>query len=314
MNSELFRLLGDAQRLRILRLLGKEKLNVTELVGILGIAQSGVSRHLRLLRDAGLVREDREGGWAYFEVSPEKFPDGFSKLWPVLQQQLHELDGARQDDVRLQEVLRQRREDFRDSKTNRAICPGRSWASWARTLSYLVPQYTVADLGCGEGYLTMEVARWARKVIAVDSSPAMLKHAKKLAQKYGVKNVTFRRASVEKVPLTDGSVDVVLLSQVLHCLAKPEVALEEASRILKNEGTLLVQELRRHQEEWARDRFGDVWLGFEEKELNTLLRKSNFTDVQIDIGSKRRGDPFVVLIARATKNTKTPRHEEARYR
>ncbi len=131
-------MLGDSQRLRLLRLLAREKLNVSELTEILGGAQSGISRHLRLLREADLVRETRERGWSYYFVDPAQFGDGIAGLWPSLKEQLRDLEGSREDDVRLQEILRQRKEDFREQSGN-VPTPGRSWAAWARTLSYLAP-------------------------------------------------------------------------------------------------------------------------------------------------------------------------------
>ena len=301
--AELFKLLGDSQRLRILRLLSKEKLNVSELTEILGSAQSGISRHLRLLREADLVREDRERGWSYYFVDPAQFSNGIAGLWPALKDQLNDLEDSRVDDVRLQEILRQRKEDFRDKGTN-VPTPGRSWAAWARTLSYLAPPVVVADLGCGEGYLTLEVAKWARRVLAIDKSKSMLERARHLAERHGVRNIRWKQARIEKLPLPDESMDVVLMAQVLHSLQEPELGLQEAYRILKPAGILLFQELRTHQEEWVKTKLGDVHLGFEEKELRVFLENAKFSRVRIDVGSKRRGDPFTVLIGCAIKGKK----------
>jgi len=300
LSADFFRMLGDSQRLRILRLLSREKLNVSELTSILGAAQSGISRHLRLLREAGLVREDREGGWAYYRLDEEQFSNDVSKVWPVLSERLRASDAYREDDVRLQEILRQRKEEFREREGT--VFPGRSWASWARTLGYVAPRSVVADLGCGEGTLTLEVARWAKRVIAVDRSRAMLDRGRELAEKRGVRNVVWKEADIEKVPLKDASVEIVLLSQVLHSVLHPGVVLREAHRILAPGGTLLVQELRSHKEEWVKDKLGDVWLGFEEKQLKTLLRKNKFTRIKLDTGSRRHGDPFIVLIGSGRKS------------
>ena len=304
LSAEFFRLLGDSQRLRILRLLSREKLNVSELTEILGSAQSGISRHLRLLREADLVREDRERGWSYYFVDSARFTDGIAGIWPALTEQLTALEGSREDDVRLQEILRQRREDFRDQNA-RVPTPGRSWAAWARLLSYVVPPGVVADLGCGEGYLTLEVARWARKVIAIDRSESMLQKAKLLAKRHRARNIQWKKARIEKVPLQTMTVDVVLMAQVLHSLQRPEQGLSEAYRILKPNGILLFQELRSHQEEWVKAKLGDVHLGFEEKELRTLLEAAGFRGIRVDVGSRRRGDPFTVLIGCGRKVKKS---------
>jgi ArsR family transcriptional regulator len=300
--AELFRLLGDAARLRMLRLLSREKLNVSELTGILGMAQSGISRHLRLLKEGGLLTESREAGWNYYQVAPENFTEGLRALWPLLESQLQSPSSDhREDDARLEEVLRQRQEDFRETSKRGAIYPGRSWAAWARTVSFLVPHYSVADLGCGEGYLTLEVARWAREVIAIDHSREMLSRARSLANKHGIKNIRWKHGKLEKLPLKNESVQVALMAQVLHCLPDPILALQEAYRVLSPGGRLLFQELRKHEEEWVKERHGDFWLGFEEKELIRLLKSANFTEIRIEVGSKRHGDPFVILIGAGRK-------------
>src|SRR4030095_9847794 len=120
-----FRLLGDEVRRRLLRLLATERLNVTELTGILGIAQSGVSRHLGLLRDSGLVEERREGGVTYYQVPA-----------PAARTCAASADDAtaRADRARLKEVLRLRKESFANHGDGHQLVPGRSWAAWARAL------------------------------------------------------------------------------------------------------------------------------------------------------------------------------------
>ncbi len=302
--AALFKLLGDAVRLRILRLLAKERLNVSELTSILGIAQSGVSRHLRLLKEAGLLREDREAGWAYYKVDPSAFPDNVTRAWPLMRQQIEKLDGYADDDARLGEILRHRHEEFRDTTggvEGRMISPGRSWAAWARALGFLIPPLTVADLGCGEGHLSLEAARWARKVIGVDRSADVLRRAKALADKNKVTNITWKRGEIEDLPLEARSVDVVLISQALHYVQDPVKALREAERVLVPGGKVLLLDLRAHREEWVKERFGDVWLGFEEHQLEAVMKEAGFADIVLDVGARRRGDPFTVLIGCGTK-------------
>src|SRR5690242_2850808 len=114
LGGPLFRLLGDDARLRILRLLAAERLNVTELTGILGLAQSGVSRHLGMLKEAGLVAEQREGGFAFYRLAPslQDASNGFGPLWPLLMAQFDvaaRTPEGRADDARLEEVRRLRK-------------------------------------------------------------------------------------------------------------------------------------------------------------------------------------------------------------
>lgn len=307
----LFRLLGDDARLRLLRLLDAERLNVSELTGILGIAQSGVSRHLGLLKEAGLVSEEREGGYTYYRIAPavRDGHNGLEPLWALLQAQFRESSNsptARADRARLEEVRRVRQENFEahsgPDTNERQLVPGRSWAAWARALGHLLPPLRVADLGCGEGYLTIEASRWASRVFAVDRSPAALKRARALAARRGVNNVIWKRGEIEALPLRDESVDVALLSQALHHAADPEDALSEAVRILRPGGRLVVLDLRQHDQRWVRGRFGDQRLGFADTELDALLRGAGLQDVKVQVGARQKGDPFVVLIASGAKS------------
>src|SRR5262245_42884490 len=268
--STLYRLLGDEARLRLLRVLRRERLNVTELTGILGLAQSGVSRHLGLLKDAGLVIEEKDAGFTYYRVSPAMSADDRKTLWSALEEQFDRAESepaVRADEARLQEVLRLRKENFdthgaADTRDARQLVPGRSWAAWSRALGFLLPPLKVADLGCGEGYLTIEAARWAKRVVAVDRSEVVLARARDLGRRRRVTNVEWKRGDLERLPIRDQSVDVALLSQALHHAASPARAIAEAARITVPLGRVLVLDLREHQEDWVRSKLGDRRLGF----------------------------------------------------
>ena len=306
--SDLLRLLGDETRLRLLRVLAQESLNVSELTAILGVAQSGVSRHLGLLKDAGLVREQRTGTFSWYRLDDALIDTTgpHSGLWAWLTAGFKAATAAtRADDVRLAEVRRVRREEFRDhggdGQENKQLVPGRSWAAWSRALGLLMPPLDVADLGCGEGYLTIEAARWARRVTAIDRSPDVLTRGKQLARRRGVKNITWKRGELQKVPIDDASMDVVLLSQALHHADEPCAALKEAHRILRPGGRVLLLDLREHGEAWVTSTLGDRWLGFDDKALEKLVVDSGFANAIVRVGASRTGDPFAVLIAAGTK-------------
>lgn len=313
--SSLFRLLGDDARLRILRLLAAERLNVSELTGILGIAQSGVSRHLGLLKDAGLIAEQREGGYTYFRPAPALLAgeNGSGPLAALLQSEFAaaaRTDTGRADDARLAEVRRLRKENFEahagPDTNERQLVPGRSWAAWSRALGHLLPPLRVADIGCGEGYLTVEASRWASRVIAVDRSPVVLKRARALATRRRVRNVIWKKGELERLPLRDASVDVALLSQALHHAPDPARALAEAARVVVPGGRVLVLDLREHDERWVRDRLGDRWLGFSDEALARLLKGAGLTDVRVSVGARRTGDPFTVIVASGAKPGSRP--------
>ena len=300
-----FRLLADPTRLRLLRVLAHDRFNVTELTGILGLAQSGVSRHLGLLKDAGLVEEDREAGFVYYRLAHDADDDAARRhLWSLLDAQFGSAAddrSTREDDARLQEVLRLRKEAFDAHGDNRQLSPGRSWAAWARALGHLLPPLDVADVGCGEGYLTLEAAAWARTVVGVDRSDDVLERAKGLAARRRVTNVEWRKGDLSRLPLHDGSVDVALLSQSLRYATDPERAVAEASRILRPSGRLLVLDLKTHEEEWVRARSGSQRLGFSAQELEVLLRGGGLDRARVTVGTRQAGNPFTVLIASGVK-------------
>ena len=300
--ADLFRLLGDPTRLRLLRVLARDRFNVTELTGILGLAQSGVSRHLGLLKDAGLVLEEREAGYAYYRLADRA--NGHGALWPLLDAQFsasHDDRAVRADEARLEEVLRLRHENFETHGDARQLVPGRSWAAWARALGHLLPPLDVADLGCGEGYLTIETARWAKSVVAIDKSDAVLERARELARRRRVINITWKTGDLAALPLDDASVDVALLSQALHHAQQPELAISEAVRILRPGGRVLVLDLRAHDQAWVRERLGDVQLGFSDEDLSRLLHGAGLRDLRVNVGARKTGDPFTVLIASGMK-------------
>jgi len=308
--TALFRLLGDEVRLRLLRLLTRERLNVSELTAVLGIAQSGVSRHVGLLRDAGLVSEERSGGFTFLHTRPDETDAALGPVWTVLRGRFEAISDdevIRGDDARLGEVLRRRLENAEthgggQGTRLRQMVPGRSWAAWSRGLGLLLPPLTVADLGCGEGYLTMELARWAGRVVGVDRSTAVLDRARALAAARGVDNVEWREGDIERVPLDTAAVDMVVLSQALHHAREPARALAEAARVTRPGGRVLVLDLDEHDQEWTRERLGDRWLGFSRPALCDMMRVAGLVGITVRPASEPGDDdPFVVVTAVGTK-------------
>jgi ArsR family transcriptional regulator len=316
--TALFKLLGDEARLRLLRVLARDRFNVTELTGVLGLAQSGISRHLGLLKEAGLVAEERSGAYTYYKLASTVRQNGNGALWALLEAQFAAGDAAatvRADEARLQEVLRLRRENFDahtgpDTRDGRQLVPGRSWAAWARALGHLMPPLDVVDIGCGEGYLAIEAAQWAKHVTAIDRSPDVLARAKALGTRRRATNITWKRGEMEKLPLADHSFDLAILSQALHHAADPATVLTEAARVLKPGGRVLLLDLRSHDEAWVRDQLGDRWLGFEDNQLRSMLEDAHFTEVRLSVGARRAGDPFTVIIVSAHRSAGKDRRKK----
>jgi len=173
--SQSFRALGDPTRLRLLRLLARAPLNVSELVSIVGVAQSSVSHHLSKLRQLGLVREERAAGFTYYSLAV-----GAEDLhWPLIRLAC-EVDDDSGDQARLTDLLRQRVD--RTALNERLLEPGQSWFLWSSALAALLPALDVADFGCGTGVLSAAIARWARSVVAIDQSAEALSRARARAR------------------------------------------------------------------------------------------------------------------------------------
>ena len=170
--TEAFRALGDPTRLRILRLVGEAKLNVSEVVSVIGVAQSSVSHHLAKLKSLELIREERQASFTYYSLAI----DSTDPRWPLisLARQADDRD-AHGDQARLTDLLH-RRED-RQTLNEKLLEPGQSWRLWATALSSLLPPLDVVDFGCGSGVLTLELAQWAAHVTAIDHNHSALAQA-----------------------------------------------------------------------------------------------------------------------------------------
>jgi ubiquinone/menaquinone biosynthesis C-methylase UbiE len=288
------RVLGDTTRLRMWLLLSQEELSVAELQEILGMGQSSISTHLAQLKHAGLVEDRRTGKNSWYRSKPGDA--GVSRLLEALQNE--ELAESQQDHAALQLVLRKRQDKTRAffddmaGRLGREYVPGRSWKSIAEALLWLLPPMVIADLGAGEGAFSILLAQRAEKVIAIDNSDKMVELGSALAGKQGVARLEYRKGDLEEVPIADGAVDLALFSQSLHHAIHPERAIAEAWRILKPGGRIAILDLVQHRFVEARELYADVWLGFSEVELESMLGRAGFADAHTAVVHKETKAPF----------------------
>ena len=296
------RLLGDEGRLRILRLLQSEELSVAELQEILGMGQSRISMQLAQLKQAGLIDVRRAGQKSLYRMAD--LQDGEAMLSELLREAGKEIAPAAQDDRGLRLILGKRKDKLRGyfdelaGRFGRNYVPGRSWKGLAEMFLKLMPPLVVADLGAGEGTLSLLMTRRAERVIAVDHSEKMLEYVVDIAKRNGVKNLEYRLGDLEELPLKDAEVDLVLFHQSLHHALHPGKAVDEAWRIVKPGGRIIGMDLVKQRFEEAREMYADVWLGFSEVELVDMLQDAGFRSVEVSVVHREEEAPhFETMLA-----------------
>ena len=274
---------------------------MAELQEILGMAQSRISSHLALLRQAGLVSDRRDGKKAFYSIHPHLAEAQTHLLRAAWDAVASELGSDRDNLERILAKRRAHQEQYFNliaGKLGRNYCPGRSWQAIGHLALRLAPPIIVADLGAGEGLISQLLARRAQQVWCIDNSPRMVEVGTDLAERNGLHNLTYRLGDIEKVPLPDESVDLAILSQALHHAHHPQSAVNEAFRILRRGGQLLVLDLKEHSFERARELYADVWLGFGESALHRFLRQAGFEQVEVSIVAREEQEPhFETILA-----------------
>lgn len=290
------RLLGDESRVRILRLVQNEALSVAELQEILGMGQSRISMQLSQLKAAGFLEVRRVGQKSLYSLSSP--PEAEVVLAEVLVRSGAEIRESAHDDQGLELVLARRKDNLRAhfdqlaGRFGRDYVPGRSWRALSELFLQLLPPLVIADLGAGEGTLSLLMAPGARRVIAVDNSQKMAEYASGLAAKSGIENLDYRLGDLEALPIEDGEVDFVLMHQTLHHASHPEKAVKEAFRVLKPGGSIAVLDLLKHDFEAARELYADIWLGFSQVELLAMLRNVGFAGQAASVVDREDTAPY----------------------
>jgi ArsR family transcriptional regulator len=298
--------LADTTRSRVLLLLDRHELTVSELCGIVQLPQSTVSRHLKALADGGWVAARAEGTSNLYTMTRDDLDPAARRLWLLVREQVGASTAAAQDQRRLQAALAERRTKSQEFFSSSA-------GQWDRVRDDLFGDrfhlaalaalaegtWTIGDLGCGTGQVSAALAPFVARVIAVDASAAMLQAARKRLG--GVDNIELRRGELEALPIDDARLDAATLMLVLHHVPEPERALGEIARVLKPGGRAIVVDMLPHDRESYRQQMGHVWLGFGDDHVRRLFQQAGFEDVRIvslPPDAKAKGPGLFVATAR----------------
>ncbi len=297
--------LSDATRSRMLLILERHELTVTELCAVLQLPQSTVSRHLKTLADTSWVSSRRDGTSRYYTLALDERDAHTRRLWSLLREQIATTAGADQDARRVKGVLGRRQtksEEFFASaagqwdRLRRELFGG---ASALHALPALIDsRWTVGDLGCGTGETSAALAPFVAHTVAVDRSGEMLQAARRRLR--GMPNVDVRRGELEALPVADGELDAAVMMLVLHHAPDPAAVLLEAARTLKPRGKLVLCDMLPHDREEYKQQMGHVWLGFGDDHLRRLLGTAGFDDVRIvplSVDPQAKGPALFVMSA-----------------
>jgi ubiquinone/menaquinone biosynthesis C-methylase UbiE len=245
----------------------------------MGMGQSRISRHLKILTDSGIIQCRRDGIWAFFSVSKtgkeKRFVDAIRFLFD--------------EEPELAEDLKNAETVIADRKKKSKQFFNRIAHKWDDLKQQIIGDFDLngaiikhvgkcayaVDMGCGTGKLLLQLKNLAAVAVGVDSSPQMLDHARRL---FSAENgsVELRLGELEHLPIGDNLSDYVVISMALHHIASPEKAIAEAGRILKRKGKLIIADFEKHEDEDMREKYGDRWLGFTTEEIKTYLKDSEF--------------------------------------
>ncbi|MBN2433898.1 MAG: metalloregulator ArsR/SmtB family transcription factor [Spirochaetes bacterium] len=288
---EQLKALSDETRLRIVTILREYELTVNEIVSVLEMGQSRVSRHLKILSDAGLVISRRDGLYVHYYC-----PTSDNSITEHLSSEI--AGEARADDMnRCRIVLAERREktklffnsiahSWKDLKEE--ILGDFDINSKIATSMQSCFYSCIADLGCGNGDLAGTLCDTGTHVIGIDYSPAMIEYAR--ARLSDMNNSPdFRIGDIEHLPMCDEEADAAILSMVLHHLPDPKKSIIEISRVVKNNGCFMLADFDRHENRSLCDRFGDRWPGFYKEELEQWITEAGFKIVSHELCRAQKG-------------------------
>src|SRR5438094_722972 len=298
--------LADATRSRLLLILERHEMTVSELCGIVQLPQSTVSRHLKALGDGGWLVARSEGTSRLYTMARDDLDPAARRLWTLVREQVAAAPTAAHDQRRLRAALAARRTTSQEFFSSSA-------GQWdklrdelfgdrfhlAALAGFADPEWVVGDLGCGTGQVSAALAPFVARVVAVDASAAMLQAARKRLHEFH--NIDLRRGELEALPIDDGRLDAATLMLVLHHVPEPGHALAEAVRTLKPGGRAIIVDMLPHDRESYRQQMGHVWLGFSDDHIRQMLTDARFEEVRIVLlppDAKSKGPGLFVATSR----------------
>jgi len=302
--AQVFKLLADETRLRLLLLLQGNELTVAELSATLQLAQPRISTHLAKLKEQRFVLGRKDGVSTYYRLNLAHIATKYQNLWSNLIQESQHDSLIMQDTKRLELVLAERAKnknwvDFVAGDMERQYSPGRSWEATTRALSYLLELGDVLDIGCGDGVLAELLHQRAKTYTCIDSSKTVIKAAKQ--RLIHANNITYTVADMHNLNIK-AKFDTVFILHVLTYSDQAEKAISQASNTLKAGGKLLISTLNQHSHTDIVKDFGHINNGFSTKQLKQMVKKAGLTNIQVKITSKENRKPhFEVITLEAIK-------------
>ena len=298
------KLLADPNRVRLLALLEREELTVAELAAVTMLAQPRVSTHLAKLREAGLVKDRRAGVQSYYRFNANQGCPDQLRLWASLRESVDdamlEADGERLPAVLAARARSQRWADSVAGDMERHYSPGRTWEAMARSLLRLLKLGDVLDVASGDGVLAELLAPRADSITCVDVSEQVVKAAERRLEAFP--NARVKLGDMHELPFPDGSFDQVICMHGLTYTKRPQEAVRELVRVLRDGGDLLLTTLNRHAHESAVEPYDHVNLGFKPRQLEIFCRKAGLEVVISETVCREPRPPhFEVLVLHATK-------------
>ncbi len=301
--TDLLRLLGDPNRVRLLALLETEELTVAELTAITRLSQSRVSTHLLRLRDAGFLTDRKDGRATYYRLR-NSIPAAARQCWKLVHASTRD-PLLRDDAARLRQTMRGRDgsgpwADAVAGQMERHYSPGRTWEAALRGLLGLLRLGSVLDVASGDSALAELIAPRSAAITCLDRSTTVLQAGRR--RLVDQPHVAFRRGDMHALPFPDACFDHVLMMACLTHAAEPERALEEAARVLVPDGDLVAVTLRRHEHLDHAARYDHVHPGFEPDGLRLMLLDAGLTPVSCSVTSRERRKPhFEIITIHATR-------------